>query len=427
MHAVKRRLALPLLLVAVAGTGWRFESIYILKPPQRSGECGASIAVGEIDADGFADIAVGAPGDASNGLDAGAVYLFSGRKRELIHELKPDSLEQRFGQSVTFSDVDGDGLSDLVIGAPGWRDARGAVYVAVKLRKKEPPKLLRVLEGRRDGDRLGWCVAGAPARPGMEIEGILVGAPGHDEAGLDDAGRAVLVKLKGSRLEAETVRDWEGDTLLAELGAFVGLAADQDDDGTRDLFVGEPGAENGDGVATGALRLVDGADGEMQRRFFGRAEGDRFGSTASTIRAHGEGVQYHEILVGSERGRYAQLFTGDKGKLRRTFESPPGEVDFGADVSGSLRMGPGYDFGFVIATPTRSEGEEAGAGQFRGLRVYSGETLDCIAEQPMFGLGRLGLTLLTAEIDADPAGELLVGHWAPTDGHLEVLRVLPED
>src|SRR5262249_4727688 len=154
-----------------------------------------------------------------------------------------------------------------------------------------------------------------------------------DEAGRDDAGRAVLLRVKdpkAKKLKVEVVREWVGESLGAQLGAWVSLAGDINFDAVQDSYLGEPGATDDKGRATGALRVVDGANGKTLLRFTGRNEGDLFGSCAATVRAHGKGVQYHEVLVGA-RG-YAQLFASKDGALRKTFEP---------DV-------PGHDFGLVV-------------------------------------------------------------------------------
>jgi FG-GAP repeat protein/VCBS repeat protein len=93
---------------------------------------GTSIALGDLDADGIDDILVGA--DAAAG-ERGAVYVFRGGALESrssadadarILGTRPDGL---FGSAVHAADVNGDGIDDLVVGAPGqWQDV-GAVFV----------------------------------------------------------------------------------------------------------------------------------------------------------------------------------------------------------------------------------------------------------------------------------------------------------
>ncbi len=100
---------------------------------------GAAVAAGDLDADGYADLAIGVPGDDTTDTNAGAVYVFPGpygggtrldvddAPIVVLGEVKNDDA----GESLAVGDVDGDGFADLLVGAgdhdAGGTDA-GAVY-----------------------------------------------------------------------------------------------------------------------------------------------------------------------------------------------------------------------------------------------------------------------------------------------------------
>lgn len=103
-------------------------------------EAGTSVSCdGDFDADGQADVLVGAPGEASGGRDAGRAYFFYGPVSGSVLLGDGDIVlssaigRQRAGETVSLaSDTDADGLADIAISAPeddtGGSDA-GLVYL----------------------------------------------------------------------------------------------------------------------------------------------------------------------------------------------------------------------------------------------------------------------------------------------------------
>ncbi|MDD1670969.1 MAG: integrin alpha, partial [Methanomicrobiales archaeon] len=82
--------------------------------PQENGGFGWSVSeLGDIDGDGVMDIIIGAPGQDE-------VFLFSGASRTLIRSIAVPSIPgYEFGWSATgMGDVDGDGVGDIAVGAP---------------------------------------------------------------------------------------------------------------------------------------------------------------------------------------------------------------------------------------------------------------------------------------------------------------------
>ncbi|MFN3216526.1 MAG: S8 family serine peptidase [Acidimicrobiales bacterium] len=106
---------------------------------------GAVLAMGYLGADVFADVVVGVPGRAEAGGSGGALAI-----RGTRNGLRPGSsvmiepaypapgAGDRFGAALAIGDVDGDGLGDVVIGAPGsaagGAEGAGAAQVRFSLR-----------------------------------------------------------------------------------------------------------------------------------------------------------------------------------------------------------------------------------------------------------------------------------------------------
>lgn len=242
-------------------------------------------AWGDINADGDPELLVGIP-DADGG--AGAVDVFFDRAaaptRVTAASLGFAASEpgDRFGQSVMALDLDRDGCSELIVGAPGANGGAGRVLIA----RGSPDGVLTAattIESPDPGASFGTAITQGWAGDGSAY--LAVGAPGYDDGPATDAGAVYLVGTTGG---------------LAGLGTPVRVSqhAVGITPGSGDRFgsvlsgnlVGVPDKDVGAAVDAGAvvrLRIASlstaGISAQLwtqnSRSVPGRAEaGDRFGA-----------------------------------------------------------------------------------------------------------------------------------------------------
>ncbi len=209
--------------------------------------------VGDVNADGLADVIVGAP----NGSVSGRSYVVFGRTDTEpvplpfltdIDEafdgfvIRGEQAGDLFGFSVAGAgDANGDGLADLVIGAPGYDSSGGnnigRTYLVYGKLDQAPVRVANLagqgfsLGGFGPLDAAGTSVAGAADLDGDGRGQFLFGAPNNDFSSRFDAGLAVVSGDPVSLLI-------DGDATGSFAGSSVSGVGDVNGDGLADLLVG---------------------------------------------------------------------------------------------------------------------------------------------------------------------------------------------
>lgn len=136
-------------------------------------------AAGDTNGDGIPDVIAGAPG-------AGKAYLLSGKDGHILHTLTAEDKGDAFGQHVSgVGGVNGDGRSDVIVGAPSNNAGGKGAGRAYVYSGRDGHRLL-TLTGARAGDGFGSTVAGYADKRRFFL---IVGAPG---AGLNKTGRTYI-------------------------------------------------------------------------------------------------------------------------------------------------------------------------------------------------------------------------------------------
>lgn len=243
----------------------------------------ALTGLGDLDGDGIPDLAAGVGKDDDGGPERGAVWLcFLERDGSVRASAKLSSTSggltglvnrDEFGRAVCApGDLDGDGVPDLIVGAPyddGGGTNKGAVHLLFLRRDGSVKAQLELSQGRGgfvgplvSGDLFGFALAWPGDVDGDGFPELLVGAPGDDALGRANVGAVWCLSLgaDGSvrsqrRLGAETAL--LGPQLVAgdQLGTGVASAGDRDGDGRPELFLSAPKVD-GAGRDRGAAWIV---------------------------------------------------------------------------------------------------------------------------------------------------------------------------
>ncbi len=357
-------------------------------------------AVGDVDADGVGDYALG---DASAGGNAGAVVFVSGVDGAERFRVAGAAVGDRLGSVVVGTgDLDGDGVGDAVaLGLPAGGSFARAISGA--------------------GGATLWQV-GAQA-PGAQLGARLARAGDVDQDGVADvlvdfgpAGQATDGALVLSGADGSVLR------VLAPAGlaspAVRGLAGldDLDGDGAPELAVGY-----GDGPAAGAVLVHDGQSGAVVHSIPAPAGELQFGQAlARADDVNGDGTP--DLTVGSPSGLFdatpftsrVRILSGADGSILRTISpSTPQEQNLRA-------------FGKAVAAIDDLDGDGVGdvalsAGSYRvgccavataEMRVYSSATGALL----YLGPGQAELHEVVPDANGDGVSDYLVAWSGGEDG-----------
>ncbi|MES2642266.1 MAG: MopE-related protein [Myxococcota bacterium] len=199
---------------------------------------------GDIDGDGIDDVVIGAPG-ADNGdvVDAGAAYVVYGPVTGTIPLYTADLKlvggveSEGVGTRIRIpGDVDGDGIDDLLLGAPyggpeGY--ARGAVYLVTNPASGDvATQAAGTVVGGVNYDTIGERTLDAGDFNGDGATDVLVGS--------DDNGSTYVAygPITGMIDLATDGASWTGTTLNEYVGYSVAAIPDSDGDGKDEIAMG---------------------------------------------------------------------------------------------------------------------------------------------------------------------------------------------
>jgi hypothetical protein len=232
---------------------------------------GRTLGSGDFNGDGFADLAIGAPGETNLGsANAGCVNVLYGsatglrwqknqfwrQRTDLMHN--PTESGDLFGGSLAVGDFDGNGFDDLAIGVPGETLSGHANAGAVNVLYGSANRLTYTgnqfwhagVDGLKtafaDDEQFGFKVA-AGDFDGDGRDDLAIGVPRRPVSNLALAGAVQIIYGTADGLSVARARTFDQNTANipdhAEFGDRFGYAIaarDFNADGLTDLAIGAP-------------------------------------------------------------------------------------------------------------------------------------------------------------------------------------------
>ncbi|GLZ77092.1 hypothetical protein Afil01_18990 [Actinorhabdospora filicis] len=383
---------------------------------------GAATASGDFNGDGFADLAIGAPGkDAFGAADSGAVIVAYGSASGLTSAgsvmLTPDNAPGALtGHALAAADFNTDGIDELAVGAPGTGSGTVYLYTGNPSGLSNPHALYQSsdeIPGRGGGgNAFGWSLAAGRVQGPHVNPALAIGAPqDREDAERSTGSVTVLYGLpflpgqtvsKAQRFTKETPgvpgtagpHDPKTGDGADEFGLKVAIG-DFNGDGDDDLAVSAPGtnvtsggkkrADAGsvtvlysDGYeigTTGAKEVTQDTDGIVGLPY----DNDFFGDNLATGDTNGDGAD--ELAIFSYGDEYVTITPGATSGLAFTSttawtqDSPgiPGSHESGDKWGASLRFLTGAKPALLVGAPGEDDRQGAFTVVYIGPKGLTGD------------------------------------------------------
>jgi hypothetical protein len=424
--------------------------------PAYLNQSGVSVASGDVDGDGLADLLIGTYWNDDGTDREGKVHLFFGSTILAGGDVNLSAADVTFegefwdffGQAVASAgDVDGDGLDDVLIGAPHADGANaGHTYLffgntIASGGNYAPSQASVTFVGEAASDMSGSAVSFAGDVDGDGLSDVLIGADWNDEGG-SRAGKTYL--FYGSTVLSGAVHylsaadaAFVGDGVAKESGAAVSSAGDVDGDGLADLLIGSSDTDGraylifASSITAGGTFNLSTADaifvGENYGDFAGRAvaaagdvDGDGFADLliGAPYYFWGTTIGKSYLMLGStiaeggtfNLGTADATFIGEEYGLSGHSVSSAGDVD--GDGLADLLIGA-KNYGDWQQSDFRGK-----SYLFLGSSVSAGGTFDLsVADAAFVGEladDRSGAVVAAGDVDGDGLADVFIGAQSET-------------
>ncbi len=364
---------------------------WITEGNQINAQYGTSVAgIGDVNGDGYGDVAVGSPYYDNGELDEGRAFAYYGSANgigDAVAVLESNKIGGLMGFSVASAgDVNGDGYSDMIVGVPGGdfgQAGEGKAYIFPGSASGLSTVSLWSYESNQIGAALGYSVSTAGDINADGYCDIIVGAPLFD-SGQTDEGRVFVFLGGGSGPSAAPSWTGEINQTGAQFGAAVACVGDLNKDTYSDIAIGAPYADSGqtdEGMVFVYRGSLNGVNPTAAWIGEGNQNNAHYGSSiAGANDINGDG--YSDLIIGAPEantdadvaleGRVYAYFgstTFPQASPNWTSDTQQDDAQFGASISSAGDVnGDGY-CDLIIGTPNYQNGQ---VGEGRAVVYYGG-------------------------------------------------------
>lgn len=250
--------------VTIYHGGAKLRKLAVLSGENAMDKFGYALAVGDLNGDGIPDLIAGAPFHSPSPAfyQQGAVYIFFGPAYDPAQAVKipASAFHGGIGFSLATGDVNGDGVDDLLMGAAG----KVAVYYGARGSFVPNPGGPDTVFKSADAG-FGRSIAVHGDLNGDGFKDVAVGAPQATVNEVIDSGRLFIFKggvgkrtVNGDAPTADLLAKIDGEPNSGRFASTILPVGDQDGDGVPDLAASAVHADGNPWPVTGKIFLFSG-------------------------------------------------------------------------------------------------------------------------------------------------------------------------
>jgi len=312
------------------------DAIHSVSGPAPGARFGHAIAeVSDMDGDGIPELIVGAPGTNGAGLNSGAAFIYGSDKGHKLTNFVSKLSAAQMGWSVASAgDVNRDGFPDILVGGPGYKQKTGSVVLI----SGKNGVMIGQFNGFEQGEEQGAAIVVPGDLNGDGSIDYLFGAPGFSGRGGERCGTIRAYSGRNRQLLFEIL----GDSTEQRLGEKLFLLGDLDEDGVRDFAASNP--------STNQTIIYSSASGEVIRRHQGPKQSD-FGTCISVVPDFNRDNVFDYAIGAPQAINGSGQVTIFSGRDGRELKAIDGEITDGA--FGTSLAASGH--GLLIGEPNANE------------------------------------------------------------------------